>query len=823
VLDPTPGEPCAWCCYGARARPAEGRVVAIERIGSRLNPGRVVAWEYLLGRGRVMCLGAFAQFATRTETRRPALAALLENALRCTRDPTAERSYWPPPGTAAAPSESLPLPDPPDLDAPLPEPSADPMALDEPVESDEPFDLSGRRALVTGSTRLGIREIRLHPHRAALDYGVVADGEPALGSRLETAGDVVQRTLASSSRRLVETVFAALEHPVVVLEYRPARRGRESVGRGPAGLELSFTVDLWRGWPFPPGSAGNLVYRRSPNGLAGVVACSAGDGAVALMLSREAGLALSPAGQAGAPAVQVALSPPLGHPFRLVLAGGADLDDLERVMRAFARLGLAGLVRQRTQRSATLSSARLVLRAPNEKAGRAAAWALRRLDGLLIDVPRVGRSLSGAFDPARPPSLASREACWAGSALLAAGEHSVVRQVLRFLGDRQDAAGRVPRTASPSGLLDYEAADSNPMFLWLAARYLEWTGDTEFLSALLPRLERALAEGHALGAAEGPRGPEPRGSVWPDVGPASARAAEPWLLAWWRIAFEGIGRAAETLGAARLAADCWASAARVGTRLDAALAAGRHGSRTPAARSALAAPLIALGAFGPGRARRLLDQLTGARFRTGWGVRLLADDDPDFDPDRAVAGGVWPALSGWTALALYRAGRGEAGFDVLWSVLSLAFARQLGAFDEVLHGRRPLLLGAGNSAGAAALALTALVEGLLGAVPEAPKRHLTIAPRLPAQLDWLEFDGLRCGESSLDLRLRARPGLLDVNVRRSYGPPLGLTVAPWVETAPERVEVDGETVAPRLAAWGSGTRAAITLLASAEHELRFVL
>ncbi len=838
---PAAGEAYTWACYAGGVRPAEGRVVAVERAFALQNADRIVAWEYALGRGHVVCVGAFVHFAAQDPRLRAQLGRLVRNALAAGAAESTERAYWPEPGTIAAPSEALVLPEPLDLDGALPDPATDPIALESAVEADEGFDLAGRRALLVGGDRLGIREVWIHPHRAVAAWDVAVDGEPATGTRITVTPDVAVRTLETPRHRISETTFVALEHPIVLVEYHAARKGRASVGRSAAGVEITLRLDLRRTWPFPAGCGGNLRFRRSAQGLVAVVESESDDGVAVLFAGGPAAIQMKALHVEGVPVVECTVTAPLGGPFRLAIAGGASRAEFERSLRAVRRLGVAGLVRQRAQRATTVREARLSVVAEDDHLGRAVEWAKRRLDAFVVDAPGVGRSLAAGYASSRPgwgagrPGHAwfvTRDACWSALALLAAGEHSVVRQVIRFLGDRQDVTGKVLHEASTSGQFHYDAADATPLYLLLVARYLAWTGDAEFVGSIWPHVERAFAfclstdtDGDGLIENAGV------GHGWIESGPLGGADVTLALAAIWRSALEDLAHAAEVLGKARFAADCWARAARAGTAIERdlfreqdgryALDRQRDGSVSWSLTAMASLPLL-LGAANPVRARGWFDALAGARFTTGWGVRLLPSDDPHFDPAGAYAGTVWPLVTGWSALAEYRAGWGEAGGRHLAANVGLAFARQGGVFDEALNGLAERAAGVcPDQAASAAMVLAPLVEGLLGVRPDAPGGRMTIAPQLPGTWDPLIVRGLRCGETVYDLRLRRRKGVLDIGVRRRVGPPLWITVAPWLRAPPKETLVDAQAVKADVSAWGAGVRAAVSFQASGEHDARF--
>ncbi len=836
---PAEGEPYAWACYSGGAWPADGRVVGVERASRALNPERVVAWEYAPGRGRVLCLGAFVHFAAPDARLRPQLERLVRNALGATVAAAQSRTWWPAAGAVAAASDALALPEPLPFDGALPAPSDDPIALDGPAERDEAFDLAGRRALLLGSEQRGIRELWVHPHRVVASWVVRADGDLAVGSHVQAAPDVVVRTLDTPRRRLLETVFVALEHATAVVDYRPARKRRESVGRGPMDFEIELVLDLRRAWPFAAGCNGNLAWRSRRDGRVAVVESESEDGIVAVFLSRAAEVELA-AVQGRAPAVRCRLRAPLGTPLTLAVVAGGDRADFDRALRGVRRLGVAGLVRQRLQRASVLAEARLGVRSEDRAFDQALEWAKRRLDAFLGDVPGVGRSLLAGYAASQPgrgdgrPGAAwffGRDTCWTGLALLAEGEHSLVRQAIRFLGDRQDVTGRVLHEATMSGQFHFDADDTTPLFLLLVARYLAWSGDRDFVASIWPHVERAYA--CCVAAAE-------HGGLGDAfLGPAAAAGASGRqrvpapLAALWHAALRNLAAAATVLGHDRLAADCWARAARVTATIESrlydpvrglyALELGADGTPSFAQTAAHAVPLF-LGAANPAHALRYLEALAGPEFSAPWGVRLLPTTDPRFAPDGPLSGAVWPLFTGWAALAEYRAGLGEAGLAHLAANAALAFRRERGAFEEMLHGSEERSIGGcPDRAWSAAMVVLPLVEGLLGAEPDAPGRRLTLAPQLPEQWARLEVVGLRCGESAYDLELHRREGEVALSLRRTLGPGLWVTLAPRLPSLPVRVEADGEPTRPEVTGWGTGFRCAVSFEAEAEHEVVYRL
>jgi glycogen debranching enzyme len=840
---PAEGEPYAWACYGGGARPTEGHAVGVERAYIVQNAERVVAWEYQSGRGRVLCVGAYAHFAAPDPLLRPQLEALAANAIACVAPgaggAAVRRSRWPLPGRTASPSKTVLLPDPLDLEGKLPDPAADPIVIEGPVAGDEPWDLAGRRLLMVGREGSGLREVWTHPHRSVAAWQVLVEGRPARGGEVAVSADVVRRVLHAGRRRIAETAYAALEQPMAVVEYRCLRSRRESDARAPVEIELLIDTDLRRMWPFAAGCGGNLRYQPDPQGRVAMIEAESGDGVVAILLGRAADVRLEPR-SGDRPAVRCVIRAALDAPLRVAVVGGADRDDFDRNLRAVRRLGVDGLVRQRTQRAVTVREARLGIRSDDPGIDRAVEWAKRRLDLFLGDAPGVGRSLFAGYAPSTPgwgdgrPGYAwffGRDACWASFALLATGEFSLVRQVLRFLGDRQDVTGKVLHEATTSGQFHYDAADATPLYLLLVARYLAWTGDTAFVASIWPRVERAYqfclgTDADGDGLIENAR----VGHGWIEDGPLAGARVTLYLAALWRAALEALAVVADALGNPRLHAECAARAARAGAAIEDRFHDGERrgyaldlradGSRTMQD-TALAAVPVLLRAVNPLREKRVLDALGGAAFSAPWGVRLLPLGDPLFRETGYHQGSVWPLFTGWASLAEYLTGRGEAGFRHFAANARLAFVRQKGAFDEVLHGTEERSAGVcPDQAWSASMVLQPLVEGMLGVEPDAPLGRLVIAPQLPAAWSALDVQGLRCAGTTYDLKLRRRGRELSFDLRRTAGEALWVTLAPWLAEVPASVVLDDHEIRPSLDAWGEGIRAAVSFQATGEHTLR---
>ena len=840
VWAPSEGERFVRTVYARGRRPRRGRVVACERSYVHLNADRIVAWEYEIGAGGVLCIGAFVVPAARDRLLTRQLHTILANAIAGQGVPHQSRdapvAYWPQPGVTAYEDSNLVLPDRVRLDGPLPGLES-PLHVASRALADEAITLAGRRVLVVGGEQRGIREIWSHPYRLLRDFSVTIGGEAPLIRDVQITPLLIQRHLVSRARIVEETVTTALDHPIVLLDYRPEKVGRARGLRAPTDLVLSWRVDLRRTWPYPAGAGGDLRYRRAPNGAALLVTDSTGLPRAAFVASGPAEWRVRPAEEG--PILVCELRVALEAPFRIAILGGTSRGELDGAVAALGRRGVAGLSAQRLRHEGQVQEHLVRLRSPDEGLNRAFEWAKSRLDACFVETPGIGRSLVAGYAPSRPgwedgrPGYAwyfGRDACWTAFALLAAGDYASCRLVLRFLGTSQDVSGKVIHEYTTSGLAHYDAADATPLYLLLAGRYAAWTGDLAFLAERWTEIERAYrfcleTDTDGDGLIENTR----VGHGWIEMGPLSGAHVTLYLASIWTAALATLEPLARALGhralADELAQRALRARARIAKRFRTAdgYSLGIMADGTPQRpRTALTAVALLLETVDPAPATAWLDAVGSAGFSAPWGVRLIPREDPLYSPAGYHCGAVWPLYTGWVSLAEYACHRAEQGFTHLLANARLPFAHGQGSFAEVLDGDLGTPAGVcPDQAWSAAMLVSPVIEGMLGARPDALARRLTLAPHLPSGWRECEWRGLHVGHTTLDVRVSALPDRVLLRVRRTAGAHLELTVAPALPPGRRMTDalVDDERLVPRVAESMGCLHAAVSFELADEHDV----
>lgn len=729
---PREGERLIRYAYTGTAWPQKGRVVAVERAYITVNPERRVAWEYAVGDGWAMCIGAYVYFAARDRYEqhrerlvRNALARVASNGHRV----RLMGGVWRSPTPTVELDERVP---------PVPEIGAGvELAFDSRDDlrlgrepGDAGYTLAGTRALLVGREREGHEEIWFHPFRgvARWDYGMTAASSSAarqnsdrpdsvVATRYVVAPGVIERGLNAGGRVVVERTAVAPDEAGVLVELRALDAGE------PVTLTWTLETDFRLTWPYPAGALGRLGYAKR----GGAVSLTAETGEwLGVRVDPAPGyISVDNLSDDQRSRVRIWAELELSGPVRILLLA-ANRDETPPVavdLRGWAERRFAARGRQR--------AAGLILDSGDAELQKAVEWAKWRLSTYRVHVPELGTCLVAGYGGSRPGAFGDgrpgyawyfgRDACWTALASLAAGQDEAAREVLVFLGRHQDVNGKILHECTTSGVVHYDAADSTPLYLLLAARYLAATGDSVTLRNEWPHILAAYE--YCLSTDTDRDGLIENTNVghgWVEFGRLGDHHVSLYLAGIWVAALtelESTARALDEPGSAEELA-YRAAAARASLELsfydplESRYANGRRAdSSLDMAETIMTAVPLALGAVRPERCTSWLDRMASEDFTTPWGVRLLARSDPQYEPGGYHAGAVWPLYTGWVSLAESKAGRSEAARRHWEQAARLYRLHALGAWPEVLHGDEGYAIGvAADQAWSTAMTLLPLVE-----------------------------------------------------------------------------------------------------------------
>jgi glycogen debranching enzyme len=358
----------------------------------------------------------------------------------------------------------------------------------------------------------------------------------------------------------------------------------------------------------------------------------------------------------------------------------------------------------------------------------------------------------------------------------------------------------------------YGSVDSTPLFVLLAAEYYRWTADLELMKELQRSIDAGLAWIDRFGDLDGdgyleyikkaPHGLDNQG--WKDSGdgivdedgnllkpPVALVEVQGYVYA----AKQAIADVYDALGEASQAQELRAEAAALRRRINTdfwrpegyyalALDADKRPARVL---SSNAGQLLWTGAPPRAKARSQIDRLVRNDMFSGWGIRTLSSSAKRYNPMGYHLGTIWPHDN-----ALIMAGLKRYAAEVELNEIATAICDATYAFP---HFRLPeLFSGAPRSAhhapvpypvacrpqAWAAGTFPLMLQAILGLRPNAPTNELFIVrPRLPYWLDSVRLQGLRVGQSEVDLLYHRRGDRTRIDVLGVRGPLKVLTATLW--------------------------------------------
>jgi glycogen debranching enzyme len=161
----------------------------------------------------------------------------------------------------------------------------------------------------------------------------------------------------------------------------------------------------------------------------------------------------------------------------------------------------------------------------------------------------------------------------------------------------------------------------------------------------------------------------------------------------------------------------------------------------------------------PERAVTVVKRLMAPDMWSGWGIRTLSSENPAFNPYNYQTGSVWPHDNAIIALGFKRYGFGVEAARIARDISEAAshfLSNQLPELYTTIERDEKSFpvqyLGANVPQAWAAGSVFALLQAILGFIPDAPRGKLYVDPSLPAWLPDLTVLDLRVGGHRFDIR-----------------------------------------------------------------------
>jgi glycogen debranching enzyme len=395
----------------------------------------------------------------------------------------------------------------------------------------------------------------------------------------------------------------------------------------------------------------------------------------------------------------------------------------------------------------------------------------------------AGYDLSGANHRPGFSWFFGRDSMWTAMALDSVGDFQTTRTALEFLAKYQGENGRIPHEVPQTVSLvpwfklypyGFASADATPLYIIGTADYVRASGDVALAAARWDSLWRAYQWTRSTYGANGLPRNQGVGHGWIEGGPllpVSSELYQTGVVIEAQQSLAGLARLLHKPEADSLAQEAVALQGRMETSFWSpdknfyGYALTVDGKRIDRA-SVLGTVPMWFGLLDQQHGRQFLTELAGPRHQADWGMRIIAEDDPLYDPTGYHFGSVWPLFTGWASVAEYRYHRSLPAYLNLRANAQLVFDGSPGRATEVLSGHyyTPVATSSSHQIWSSAMIVGPLLRGMMGLTVDAPNSTVRFEPHVPA--NWTDFAirNVPVGPSS-----EASPTSLTLSYQRSGG------------------------------------------------------
>jgi len=838
--------------YFGETLPSKGKVVATDWDYIFLREDKKLVLEYTLGKGKILAVGAYMYFKYPGKdcaidgqvynVNRPHLEKFTSNCINYLSGNLdhPETQYW-----NYANLEVNPFPSEEINFFPMMRPTVkphpwkldqNPMKLSRRFASDNFWDVAGQRMLIMGKEGGGIDEVWAHPFMAIRDYEIgikfsyadtivwLNDEEPMV----EITPDAFTRQYQFRRAFLKEVIVVSPDEPKAVVHY-------EYRGVYTAEVFIRFKTNQRIMWPYSEKVLGGLKYDFNEKLNAFMITDPSGDFVSMLGFNKPTDAVhfnsspmlpafrhiKNPIGQYSNISVADSLWRAAPAKNKLIVTGLSAIklemnDNFDVIITASDRGAISTISSHQETHSdpyeiykassaykKDLMANCLQIVSPDNNFNLGYQWALEGSDRFYVHTPGLGKSLVAGYATTasgwdgehkvngRPGYgwYFGRDAEWSGMAVLQYGDFDKVKGILTLLQDFQDLNGKILHELSTSGFVHFDASDATPLYVVLAGRYLQHSGDTAFVNQSWPNIKAAMDFMYSTDTdGDGLIENTNVGHGWVEGGGLFGSHTSLYLASCWAEALEMAAYMADALNYRELA-DTYRQDENVVLKKinekywdenDEFL---YHGIRQDGSfieeKSIMPAIPLLFDQADPDKSEIILETFATNEYTSNWGVRIVSEKSSLFKPVGYHTGSVWPLYTGWTALAEYKNGRPVQGFSHIMNNLNVYQDWSLGFVEEVLNGAEYKPSGVCHHQDwSETMVLQPIIEGMLGLMPDALNNSLVFAPHFPADWDTITIRNIKVGNHILDFKQERSEDKILYTFRHSGDKPLKVIFKP---------------------------------------------
>jgi len=474
---------------------------------------------------------------------------------------------------------------------------------------------------------------------------------------------------------------------------------------------------------------------------------------------------------------------------------------------------------------------------PDSQLQQAYDWSrVSMLQGLVTN-PDLGTGLIAGYrtsgDSQRPGFawFFGRDSLWTSLALDASSDFATTRAALDFVAKYQRADGKIPHEISQAANLvpwfenfpyGYASADATPLFIIATNDYVIESGDVAFINAKWDNLWRAYQFLRSTYDAHGIPQNFGFGHGWVEGGPLVPVKGELYQSGVGAESLRALGNLAKLAGKTDVSSRLEQEFADHKAQLNQAfwspekniLAFGLDtNSQRVDIPSVLATVPMWFGLMDTDKAGKMIDALAASDHQTDWGMRIISNRNPLYNPGGYHFGSVWPLFTGWASVGEYKYHRVQPAYANLRANALLALDGSLGHVTEVLSGDyyQPLSTSSPHQIWSAAMVVSPILRGMLGLEVNVINHYISFTPHVPAHWTFFRVQNVHIGEVVLDLTYRKTADGITLEIHRSGAGDCKLDFAPAVSPRARlaRVTLNGRPVATHMENDGVDQHAAV--------------